>query len=270
MALLLTYRAETNVPIEVEGLLPATLAHLSRAEIEKLPIWHGNQQQPLAEFFTVSGDPSDNRLELAGNLSGVHRIGARMTAGEIHVQGNVGRHLGTEMHGGTIHVNGDAGDWVGAEMKAGLIHVCGSAGDQVASAYHGSPKGMTGGNVLIDGNIGHEAARAMRRGLLAVGGDCGDFAALNMFAGSLLVFGRCGARPAAGMNRGTVAIFGQAPPLLPTFALAGPCQPPFMPIYLRQLRDWGFAIPAEMFDSEFLLYHGDLVATGRGEILIRR
>ena len=57
----------------------------------------------------------------------MHFIGYGMTAGEIHVHGNAGRHLGGEMNGGLILVEGNAGDWVGGEMHAGLIRVAGSA-----------------------------------------------------------------------------------------------------------------------------------------------
>src|ERR1043165_5757517 len=113
MPLVLQYKAQTAVPVEIEGVVPNAVADKSLAEIERLEIFHGNQKLPLAEFFAVSGDPSDGCLELSGNLAGVHWIGAGMTGGSIHVDGNAGRHVGSEMTGGAIHVEGSAGDWVG-------------------------------------------------------------------------------------------------------------------------------------------------------------
>ena len=102
MPLILRYLGQTSVPVEIEGLVPDRLREKSPAEIERLEIFHGNRKLPLAELFSVTGDPSDARMEFEGNLAGVHFIGYGMTAGEIHVHGNAGRHLGGEMTGGGL------------------------------------------------------------------------------------------------------------------------------------------------------------------------
>lgn len=269
MALRLKYRRETSVPVEVEGLVPDALRDKSLAEIERLPLFYGNRKLPLGELFYISGDPSDRRLEFEGNLAGVHWIGAKMAGGEIRVAGPAGRHLGSEMTAGEIHVEGDAGDWVGGEMHGGLIHVRGNAGHLVGAAYRGSARGMTRGTILIGGNVGDEVGHTMRRGLIAVGGSIGDFPAVSMIAGSLLVFGGCGIRPAAGMRRGSLVLFADKPTMLPTFKLAGRCRPLFLRIYLLELRRLGFAVPEELLDADYLLYHGDLLERGRGEVLVR-
>ena len=270
MPLVLKYRAQTQIPVEVEGLTPTAVREQSLAEIEKFAIFHGNRRLPLAEFFAVSGDAGDGRIEFQGDLAGVHWIGARLSEGEIRVAGPAGRHVGSEMSGGEIHVAGNAGDWLGAEMHGGLIHVRGRAGDLVGAAYRGSPRGMTRGAILVGGDAGNEVGRSMRRGLIAVGGSIGDFAAVNMIAGSVFVFGGCGVRPAAGMRRGTLALFGARPPaLLPTFAAAGPCRLDFPRLYLRWLRGRGFAVPDGLLDADLQIYHGDLLESGRGEILLR-
>lgn len=271
MPLRLTYQGQTNVPVEVEGLLPAAVRGKPLEEIERFPIYHGNRQVPLAEMFRVSGSADDARLELEGDLSGVHWIGAHLSEGTIHVAGPAGRHVGSEMHGGEIHVEGDAGDWVGGEMHGGLIHVRGRAGHLVGSAYRGSPKGMTGGVILVGGDVGNEVGHSMRRGLLGIGGSCGDFPALNMIAGSVFVFGGCGLRPAAGMRRGTLALLGDQPPtLLPTFRRVGMCRPQFMRVYLLELARLGLAAARQHVDSLYEQFDGDLVTIGRGEVLIRR
>jgi len=269
LALQLKYRVATPLPVEIEGLLPFAVRDKSLAEIEKLPLFHGNRQLPVGEFFAVSGDPSDLRIEFQGNLAGVHWIGAKMSAGAIHVAGPAGRHVGSEMSGGEIHVSGDAGDWLGGEMHGGLIDVRGRAGHLVGAAYRGGARGMTKGTILVGGDAGDEVGHSMRRGLIAVGGSIGDAPAANMIAGSLLAFGACGARAAAGMRRGAVLLFGDKPVLLPTFKPAGRCRPLYVRMYLLHLRRLGFPVAEELLAADYLLYHGDLLAAGRGEVLVR-
>ncbi len=270
MALQLSYHGETSVPVEVEGLTPDWICDKSLADIERFEIFHGNRKIPLAEMFKIAGDPSDKRMDWEGNLSGVHWVGAKMTSGQIHIHGPVGRHLGSEMRGGEIQVNGDAKGWVGAEMKRGLIHVHGNAGHLVGSSYRGSAKGMTGGTILIDGNAGNEIGCTMRRGLVAIGGSAGDMVGFNMIAGTVFVFGECGIRPGAGMRRGTLGLFGpNPPPLLPSFRYASTYQPQVVRLILTTLRAKGLRLDESLLDAEFDLYHGDLVALGKGEILFR-
>jgi formylmethanofuran dehydrogenase subunit C len=269
MPLKLIYKGQTSVPVEVEGFVPHVADKLLLAEIERFEIFHGNEKLPLADYFTVSGSADDGRLDFEGNLAGVHWIGAGMASGSIHVEGDAGRHLGSEMTGGEIHVSGNAGDWVGGEMHGGLVHVRGRAGHLIGSAYRGSRRGMTGGTILIHGEVGNEIGHTMRRGLLAVGGGCGDFVGINMIAGTIFVFGNCGIRPAPGMRRGTVGLFGSEPPkLLPTFR-AGSCdQPLILKLLFRELRRLDFPVDEDLFHANYRMYHGDMVAIGRGEVLV--
>ena len=230
----------------------------------------GNRKLPLAEFFDVSGDPSDGRLEFEGNLAGVHWIGAQMSEGEIHVRGNAGRHVGSEMTGGVIHVHGNASDWVGGEMHGGLIHVHGNAGHLIGSAYRGSKAGMTGGTILIDGSAGNEVGLTLRRGLVAIGGACGDFVGANMIAGTVLVFGQCGNRPAAGMRRGTVGLLGEQPARPPGVVPEElRLQADVPAAHLQPSAVAGICRPDECWSASYRLYHGDHVTVGRGEIVIR-
>lgn len=269
MPLRLTYLGQSAVPVEVEGLTPASLRGMSLAEIERLPIVHGNTTPALAELFRVRGNAHDMQWELEGDLSGVHWIGAGMAQGSIRVLGNAGRHVGSEMTGGSIVVEGNAGDWVGGELHGGRIQVFGSAGHLVGSAYRGSQRGMTGGVIVIAGDVGNEAGHSMRRGLLAIGGNCGDFPGLNMIAGTIIIFGQCGLRAGAGMRRGTLALLGpERTRLLPTFRSAGPCWPSFMVFYLRQLARLGMQFDERLLTTAYELWSGDLVTIGRGEILM--
>jgi formylmethanofuran dehydrogenase subunit C len=270
LALSLSYNAKTSVPVEVEGITPDRLRERTLAEIERLGIRHGNRLVPLAELFTHSGDPSDGRIDYEGDLGGVHFIGHGMSGGTICVTGNAGRHLGAEMTGGVIRVEGNAGDWPGAEMHGGLIRIRGNAGDLVGAAYRGSRRGMTDGTILVGGNAGNEVGATMRRGIVAVRGSCGVAAGFNMVAGSILVFGDCGIRPGAGMKRGTIGLFGHAPfQPLPTFRRAGSFRPQFLRLIFRELTRLGFPADEGLLSGELSLYHGDLVALGKGEVWTR-
>lgn len=270
MAIMLTYNAQTSVPVEIEGFTPDWACDKSRSEIERFEIFHGNRKIALAEMFSVTGDASDKEMDFHGDLSGVHWIGAHMASGVVRIHGPAGRHVGSQMRGGEIVVHGNAGGWVGAEMHKGLIHVKGHSGHLTGAAYRGSAKGMTGGTILVDGNAGNEIGLTMRRGLIAIGGAAGDMLGFNMIAGTVAVFGECGIRPGAGMRRGTLALCGPNPPqLLPSFRYASTYRPPAVSLMLRSLEDKGFQFDESLLRSEFELYHGDLVSVGRGEILFR-
>jgi formylmethanofuran dehydrogenase subunit C len=268
--LLLKYKSPTTVPVEAECITPDNFAGKSVAEIERLPVQHGNVEVPLFEFFTVEGDAADQDIRIEGDCSRVKLIGASMASGRITIEGNAGMHLGAEMTGGEITVHGQAGDWVGAEMRGGKIHVHGDAGHLAGAAYRGSRHGMRGGVILIDGKAGNEIGSTMRRGLIAIGGNTGDFPGVSLIAGTIFIFGQPGIRVGAGMKRGTIALFAGTAPLLPTFSFDCGYQPVFMSLYLRQLVGWGFPNAAAFLRGCYRRFSGDLVALGKGEVLLRQ
>ena len=269
MSLQLTYQGETNVPVEIEGLTPDWAVDKSLDEIKRFEIFHGNRRLPLAEMFHIEGRADDRQMNFHGDLSGVHWIGAQMASGEIHIHGPAGRHIGSEMQGGRIYVHGDAGGWAGAEMSDGFIHIQGDAGHLVGAAYRGSARGMTGGTILVDGDAGNEIGLTMRRGVIAIGGCAGDMVGFNMIAGSVIVLGDCGIRPGAGMRRGTLALVGPNPPqLLPSFKYACTAPQQILTLLMRELIALGFQVDERLVNADYRLYHGDLVALGRGEVLL--
>ncbi len=265
--LLLRYRGSTTIPIEAECLTPDNVAGKSLAEVAALLVQHGNAEVALAEFFALSGDAGDGEIRIEGDCSRVKWIGAGMTRGRVTVHGNAGMHLGAEMAGGELVVYGNVGDWAGAEMRGGRLHIHGDAGHLAGAAYRGSRHGMRGGVLLVDGKAGNEVGGTMRRGLIAVGGDTGDFPGVSMVAGSVFVFGQPGVRPGAGMKRGSLVFCGGQPALLPTFKYDCAYRPPFLRLYLRQFRAWGFAVRDEYLEGTYRRYSGDLVALGKGEVL---
>ncbi len=273
MPLVLTLREPPAIPIEVDALRVEVVREQCLDQVRGTLIQHGNRREPLGEFFNISGSARDDQLIVwQGDCSRVKRIGEKMSAGRMRVEGSVGMHLGAEMSGGEIDVRGSAGDWAGAEMKGGLIRIAGNAGNCLGSGYRGATRGMTGGEILVKGSAGDEIGTVMRRGLIAIAGDTGHAAGFGMIAGSLLFFGSVGLHCGAGMKRGTVAMFSASDhsKLLPTFHYAGVCRPTFLNIYVRHLSQLGFPIPEGCMNAAFDCYSGDLIELGKGEVLIRR
>lgn len=269
MALCISYRKASTLPVHFPGLVPESIGETSLAEIEQLPILHGRYQVPLAELFKVTGDPSDGRLEFNGDFSHVHGIGTGMMEGCIRVNGNTGRYVGLAMRGGEIHISGDAGDSLGCEMIGGTIRVGGSAGNLVGGARSGSRLGMAGGTILVKGAVGDQAGYRMRRGLIAIGGSAGKLTGYNMLAGTIVVLGKCGARAGAGMKRGTLFLLGEsAEELLPTYRSAGTTNAAVLPLIGRHLQSLGFIENMQPFEQNYELFHGDFLTLGRGEILL--
>jgi formylmethanofuran dehydrogenase subunit C len=265
MTLTLTLRHAPVVPLEAEVLCPDRLAGTSRAEIEALPVWHGNERTCLGEFFAVSGAGDDVRLE--GDLSRVKRVGAGMTAGRLTVSGDVGMHAGSGMRGGELHVEGDAGDWAGAGMRGGTLVVRGSAGRRLGGGYPGERAGMRGGEIVVHGDAGAQAGAGLRRGLIAVAGRAGEAAGLRMLAGTIVALGGLEPRAGAGMRRGSIVTMAPATPLA-TFVFSCSYRPPFLGLYLRRLRALGLAVSDEQLDGRYARWCGDALELRRGEILI--
>jgi formylmethanofuran dehydrogenase subunit C len=258
-----------RLAVDMTGVTPDALQSSSIADVQRTLVVHGNRQAELGELFAIDGDPRDTIWRLAGDFGAVHNLGAGMTAGDILVDGPVGRHAGARMLGGRLDIRGDAGDWLGAEMRHGQIRVRASAGHHVGAAYLGSARGMTGGAILIDGDVGDLLGERMRRGLIAVAGHAGDWLGKSLLAGTILVFGNGGAHAGATMRRGTIGLFGPAPPtLLPTFRYASRAELSILRLLERRLCREEFALQQVVpLARPVELYHADFLNLGRGEIL---
>jgi formylmethanofuran dehydrogenase subunit C len=272
MPLQLHWRGATRLPVDAEGLAPASLASLTVAECARWPLKVGNASMALGELFRIERSGDDDQIVLEGDLRQVRRLGHGMTSGTLTIRGDVGGELGAAMSGGAIDVAGNVGDRAGAAMRGGLLRIKGDAGDFLGAADPGARSGMREGVILVDGNVGDDAGLAMRRGLIAISGAAGDGLGRGLIAGSIFAFGAVGRLAGAGMKRGTLALFGLPDPshphLLPTFAPSGRFRPPFVTLYLRRLGQCGFPVPESAFSGMLDRYNGDLVERGQGEILI--
>jgi formylmethanofuran dehydrogenase subunit C len=259
-----------RIGVDWQGITPESLRGKSLTAVQRTLIRRGTREVEFGKLFRITGDAADTRWELDGDFSTVHHIGAGMTAGEIIIEGSVGRHAGAGMRGGRLELRGDAGDHLGAEMRGGVIRVRGNAANHVGAAYPGSRRGMSGGTILIDGDAGSELGLRMRRGLIAVGGSAGPHLGLRMLAGSIFVFGACAEHPGAAMRRGTIGLFGSVrATLLPTFRAGYRGPLPVLHLLEKHLHDEGFAVPRlRNLAGTIELFHGDLLEGGRGEILL--
>ncbi len=277
----LTLRTAPTVPVEAGALNPENVTGKQRAEIESLPLLVGNRMERVGDHFDVDvttgsppgrapGDDCPATLLLAGDLSRFKRLGERMAAGRMVVDGPVGFHAGAYMSGGSLTLLGDAGDYLGAHMLGGRIEVRGSAGHFAGAAYRGYAHGMAGGAIIIHGDAGQMAGARMRRGLVAVRGCCGDGPGFGMKAGTVLIGGHSGVRAGAAMVRGTVILLTRPPELLPTFRYNCAFRPPIWPLLLASLAGADFRLPGIGPEAVFESYSGDANEGARGEILVRQ
>jgi formylmethanofuran dehydrogenase subunit C len=263
----LRLRQRPGLRLDLRGLSPAAIAGLDAAAIERLPLAQGRHRVPLAEFFDLQTLGASDTLVLEGDLSRCDRIGWRLAAGHIVVEGPAGDHAGAGMTGGVIEVRGDARDLAACEMAGGELRVRGNVRDFAAGAQPGSLDGMRGGRFIVHGNAGARFGDRMRRGTALVFGDAGDFLASRMVAGSIALGGRAGAHVGYGMRRGSLVFAGPAPAVAATFVPAVGAAPVFWQLLARDLAPHGgpFAgLPARPVQRHL----GDLAAAGKGELLI--
>jgi formylmethanofuran dehydrogenase subunit C len=260
----------TDIPIEVDGILPERLQGMDQSSISSLPIWLGRQQVELGEVFRVVVNSKEDLSVLwQGRLSNVHRMGAGLKWGRIEIEGNAGRHVGSHMTGGNIVVHGTAGDFAGAEMRGGLIRIEGDAGNHLGGCYPGSRWGVNRGEILVMGSAGQGVGERMRRGLIAIAGNVGRLCGWNLWAGSIVVGGNCGAECGLEMVRGTIVQLGRTnEPLLPTFSSGSDYSQGVLALLAARLKALEFGKFADLLTRSFVMHHGDHLRGGRGEVLI--
>jgi formylmethanofuran dehydrogenase subunit C len=262
MALTLTRRESSPIPLEVFGLTPEKLFCQSTEEICRLKVRNRNRVEEVGEHFSASGRvvPEVLTISFAGDCSTVHGIGAGMKDGIVRAE-SVGMHAGAKMSGGSLQISGSAGDWLGAEMSGGRIEVRHSARNRVGAAYSGSRRGMCGGRIVVRGGAGVDVGLLMRRGLIIVEGRVGEFCGASMIAGTIIAGAGVGPRCGAGMKRGTILAVGPEPEWAPGFVYTCEYRPAYAEVMWRELK----SLIDQPIES-IRLYRGDQIAGGRGEI----
>lgn len=260
-------RSGVTGSLDVEGLTPDRAAALSENEIAQLPVWHGRRRAQLGEFFEVRGGNAP-ALVIQGSVAHVHGIAMGMAGGDLLIEGDAGKATAADMRGGRVEIRGNVGDDAGAGMSGGVLDISGDTGDRLGAARPGAQKGMSGGEIVVRGSTGIDAAAACRRGLIVVMGNAGADAARSMIAGSLLVGGRCGDGAARLNKRGSViAIGGLEVPS--SYRYACTFRPPHLRVTLTYLaRRYRLSFDAAVVSGRYRRFCGDLLAPGKGEILV--
>lgn len=268
--------ANTDLAIEVDGIVPDCLEGLNPDEIARLPVWIGRDKLDLGTVFQIEitaqpqvSEVNQTKIRWTGDLRNVHWIGAGMSHGEIEIESSAGHHVGYQMMGGKIRVLGSVADYAGLEMQGGLIQIDGDAGDHLGGCHSGSRSGMKRGEIIVSGNAGSGVGQRMRRGLIAISGKVGRLCGWNMLAGTILVIGKCGSECGSGMVRGTIIQGSEKnDPLLPTFSRGGQITTPIFALLADRLKALHFATEA-LEQPNYRQFHGDHLSGGRGEVFVR-
>ncbi len=222
----LKLKKDSNQPIEAEVINPDVFGEKELKDIKNLTIYCGNETAKLSDYFDVSGESgpaNELKIVINGDVANVKRIGEKMKAGEIEINGKVGMHVGNQMEGGKIVVNGDADDWAGAMMKGGTLEINGNAGNYVGSAYRGFWQGMTNGVIKVKGKVGVESmlwaksSKPNNRWPTLICGEAGAFLGIHNHGGTIVVEGNCDRCVGADQILGNIVIKGSVSRRLPSF-----------------------------------------------------
>lgn len=263
--LVLTAREYPEQRLDLSVLVPQRLAGKTVAEIAAIELQTTRQRVTVGDLFGVRmGDANALRIENASDR--FDGVGEGMSAGEIHVDGDVGQKAGRRMSGGRLVIGGDAGPWAGSGMTGGYLEVGGDVGDSLGGSFVGETAGMRGGVIVVRGNAGERAGDHMRRGTILIEGGAGPYAGSRMIAGTLLVRGRAGPRPGYLMQRGTIVLGQVCESVSPTFVDCGVhdlVATRLMAAYFKEYSTKSAAI----LGRPLRRLAGDMAVLGKGEIL---
>ncbi|MHA1297947.1 MAG: formylmethanofuran dehydrogenase subunit C [Candidatus Helarchaeota archaeon] len=253
MAVTLKLKKKPETYLEAECITPDNFAGKNIEEIKKLSVYLGNRKMQISDFFNVSGNSGktaeDTKIVIEGDVSLVQRIGEKMSAGEITINGDCGMHLGNSMTGGKIVVKGNASEWAGAMMDGGEIIIEGDAGNHCASAYRGNWVGMNNGKIIVKGKVGAEsgswmrATRTRKKYPVLQCGSADLYLGVHNHGGTIICEGDCEGRVGADMARGQIIIKGKVKEMLPSFKTIGE---------IKQIET-----PAGKIEGNFIEYQGD-------------
>ncbi len=223
----LKVKAQPDFDLECDSISPDNFADKDAKAIASLPVFLGNRQQTLGDYYDISGKGGKSadatKITIDGDCKRMKRIGEKTTGGEVVVNGNVGMHVGSMMSGGKITVKGNAGDWAGAEMAGGELVIEGNAGNTVGSAYRGAWIGMTNGTIIVKGTVGIEALAWARSSKgknefpKLICGGAGKLLGMHNHGGTIICNGECDLNAGGDMARGIIILNGPVKTLLVGF-----------------------------------------------------
>jgi formylmethanofuran dehydrogenase subunit C len=267
-ALTFTLIAEPPERLDLSPLTPERLAGLDKASIARLRLGQSKRAVSVGDVFRFAGSELDT-LVFDGGSARFDLVGAGMTAGSVHVIGDVGAQAGRGLHGGTIRIDGSAGPHAGSAMRGGRLEIAGNAGDDLAAPLAGELAGMAGGALVVHGRAGARAGDRMRRGLVAVLRGAGENAGCRMVAGTLVVAGGAGPMPGMLMRRGSILLDRAPAALSPSFVESGAPDSVFARLVDRHL--WAEGITRRpLFAATPRRFGGDNAVLGLGEVVFPR
>ncbi len=250
--------------LDLSSLVPSRLDGLNRKQIESLSVATTREAVTVGDAFKVKGKDAQ-RLHFTETDDRCDKIGAKLSGGEIVVDGDAGMLLGAQMKRGKITVHGSAGVSVGASMSGGDISVQRDVGDQAGGVAFGETFGMKGGFISIGGDAGSLVGERLRRGLIVVGGRAGDYAGGRMVAGTIVVRGGAGRYAGYGNRRGSLIFADKPRHLMPTYVDSGVMEFDFLRLLETWLRQQGMRI---RLGGRARRLMGDMAVLGKGEMLI--
>jgi formylmethanofuran dehydrogenase subunit C len=219
----LTIGEEPELFLDAYMITPDNFAGKSLESIAALEIYEGNQKSTLGDYFEITGESgataAETRIVVTGNPRKVKRIGQKMTAGEIIIEGNADMYTGGWMLGGLIHVKGNVDAFAGMAMEGGELLVDGDAGNYLGAAYRGDWRGMKGGLIRVKGNTGNDIGTAINGGTIIVEGNAFIHVSTHGNGGTVIVKGDVEARVGGQMVKGDIYVLGSIKYMLPGYKL---------------------------------------------------
>lgn len=220
----ITITRQPELFIEAECFTPDALAGKNAEQIAALPVHIGRTTEKVGDYFTVAGSAgataAETKLVVNGDLTRVKYIGAKMSAGEVVINGDADMYVGAWMTGGKITANGNIGHFAATSMAGGEIVVNGNAGNYLAASYRGDWRGMTGGKIIVAGNVGSDCGTFMLGGEICVGGNIDVHVMTHADGGKVVVFGNAKSRLGGQASRGEMYVFGTVDVMLPGYVYA--------------------------------------------------
>ncbi len=219
----LTLREEPELFLDAYMITPDNFAGKSLESIGALEIYEGKQKTTLGDYFEIAGEAgataAETRIVVTGNPRKVKRIGQKMTAGEIIIEGNADMYTGGWMQGGLIHVKGNVDAFSGMAMEGGELRVDGDAGNYLGAAYRGDWRGMKGGLIRVKGNTGNDTGTAINGGTIIVEGNAFIHVSTHGNGGTVIIKGDVEARVGGQMTKGDIYVLGSIKYMLPGYRL---------------------------------------------------
>ena len=107
-ALVFTLREPPAQRLDLSPLVPDRLTRMSEGDIARIELGTTRARVCAGDIFKIRpGDAADIRFE--GGSERFDRVGAGMTGGAIHVDGDVGIQAGRLLRGGKLTISGNAG-----------------------------------------------------------------------------------------------------------------------------------------------------------------